>query len=244
MITLCSLKYWGFLCGFLLDTIIFVFNNDPPRNGNIFKENNIHLDFASIKDPVFKILNGSVSSNIGGNDLKEYKYVWIQSGWTTTHMANLLHMYLQSKGIPHNVPNKQDTKISDIFTLAINGISVPNTFFHNGLKINDEHIDEIENVCKFPCIYKKLTGSLGSQVFLIEEKGLIPQVIKEYKKYNSYIFQQYIPNDFDYRIVVANGKAVSICKRTRINDTYRNNVALGASEEFISIENTPKEILN
>lgn len=146
-------------------------------------------------------------------------------------------------GIPHNIPSKQDTKITDIFSLAINNVSVPNTFFHNGLKINDIHIDEIERICNIPCIYKKLSGSLGSQVFLIQDKSLIYDVIRENRKYNSYIFQQYIPNDFDYRVVIANELTTSVCKRTRVSDSYRNNVALGASEEFIDIEDTPIDIL-
>lgn len=204
---------------------------------------NISLDIASIKDPIFKIIEGIVYADINGNNLTGYEYVWIQSGWNTTHMAYLLHIYLTYMGIPHNIPSKQDTKITDIFSLAINNVSVPNTFFHNGLKINDTHIDEIERICNIPCIYKKLSGSLGSQVFLIQDKSLIYDVIRENRKYNSYIFQQYIPNDFDYRVVIANELTTSVCKRTRVSDSYRNNVALGASEEFIDIEDTPIDIL-
>ncbi len=204
---------------------------------------NISLDIASIKDPIFKIIEGIVYADINGNNLTGYEYVWIQSGWNTTHMAYLLHIYLTYMGIPHNIPSKQDTKITDIFSLAINNVSVPNTFFHNGLKINDTHIDEIERICNIPCIYKKLSGSLGSQVFLIQDKSLIYEAIRKNRKYNSYIFQQYIPNDFDYRVVIANELTTSVCKRTRVSDSYRNNVALGASEEFIDIEDTPIDIL-
>ena len=159
-------------------------------------------------------------------------------------MAYLLHLYLKSKTIPHNKPNIHTTKLSDIFFIASKGICVPNTFFQNGLKINSEKILEIGKICKFPCIYKTLLGSLGDSVYLIDNKDEIREIIKRNGKYNKYIFQEFIPNDFDYRVVVANNKASSVCKRTRVKDKYRNNVALGAKEEFINIKDTPQVILD
>ncbi len=208
------------------------------------KLKDIILDTASIKDIVFEIIDGIITVNIKEKDLKQYDYVWIQSGWNTTHMAYLLHLYLKSQHIPHNKTNSHNTKLSDIFSLASKGVLVPNTYFHNGLKISNENIEEIIKVCKLPCIYKTSLGSLGCDVFLIDKEEEIANVVKENKKYNRYIFQQYIPNDFDYRVVIANGQSTSICKRTRLTDSFRNNVALGACEEFIDIHNVPKAVID
>lgn len=208
------------------------------------QQKDITLDTASIKDLIFELIDGVINVDIKGKDLKKYDYVWIQSGWNTTHMAYLLHLYLKTQNIPHNKPNTHNTKLSDIFSLATKNILVPNTFFHNGLKMNSTNIQEIEKICKLPCIYKTSLGSLGSHVYLIDKKSDIEQVIKDNKKYNRYIFQEYIPNDFDYRVVIANGQSTSVCKRTRITDKYRNNVALGASEDFIKIKNVPKDVLD
>jgi len=158
-------------------------------------------------------------------------------------MAYLLHLYLKSQKIPHNKTNAHSTKLSDIFSLASKNILVPNTFFHNGLKVNNENISDIEKICKLPCIYKTSLGSLGSNVYLIDKKTDIEQTIKENGKYNRYIFQEFIPNTFDYRVVISNGKPESVCKRTRIKDTFRNNVALGASEDFVNVKNVSKDIL-
>jgi glutathione synthase/RimK-type ligase-like ATP-grasp enzyme len=202
------------------------------------------LDVASIKDLFFKIVDGKITVSILDKSFESYDYVWIQSGWNTTHMAYILHLYLQSKNIPHNKTNTHNTKLSDIFSLALNGVFVPNTFFHNGLQVNEDHILEIEKICKFPCIYKTLLGSLGAQVYLIEQKGKIERIIRENGRYNRYIFQEYISNDFDYRVVIANDEPISVCKRTRLTDGYRNNVALGAKEEFFEIESVPDSILD
>lgn len=208
------------------------------------KLENITVDVASIKDILFTIIDGIPTLKINGNNFNDYDYVWIQSGWNTTHMAYLLHLYLKYKGIPHNKTNTHNTKLSDIFSLTSKGILVPNSFFHNGLRIDNESITIIEAVCKFPCIYKTSLGSLGSHVYLINKKEDIGKTIMENGKYNRYLFQEYISNDFDYRIVVANGEATSISKRTRIHDGYRNNVALGAKEEFIDICDVPASILD
>ncbi len=207
------------------------------------KLKDITLDIASIKDIIFTIKEGKINVDIKGRNLKKYDYVWIQSGWNTTHMAYLLHLYLKSQKIPHNKTNTHSTKLSDIFSLASKNILVPNTFFHNGLRINSDNISEIEKICKMPCIYKTSLGSLGSHVYLIDNKTEIGKTIKDNGKYNRYIFQEYIPNDFDYRVVIANDKSTSVCKRTRITDKYRNNVALGATEDFIDIKNVSKEIV-
>lgn len=210
----------------------------------MLKLDNIDLDLASIKDVFFRIIDGKISGSIAGKDFKKYNYILIQSGWSTTHIAYLLHLYLKFEKIPHNKPNIHNTKLSDIFFLASKGISVPNTFFQNGLKINKKKILNIEEICQLPCIYKTLLGSLGSNVHLIDSKEEIGSTIRKNGKYNRYIFQEYISNDFDYRVVVANNRASSVCKRTRVEDKYRNNVALGATEEFVSIENTPKDVLD
>jgi len=207
------------------------------------KRKSITLDIASIKDPVFTIKDGVIGVEINKKDLKSYDYVWIQSGWNTTHMAYLLHICLRFLNIPHNKPNIHTTKLSDIFSLASQGIQVPNTFFHNGLRINSQKELEILEICKFPCIYKTALGSFGTDVFLIDRRESIKQNIRDNRKFSRFIFQKYIPNDFDYRVIIANGKPVSICKRIRTNDKYRNNVALGAVEEFISVEDTPKEVI-
>lgn len=210
----------------------------------MLKIENITLDIASIKDIFVRIIDGNITVGLDGKDLKKYDYILIQSGWNTTHMAYLLHLYLKSQNIPHNKTNIHSTKLSDIFFLASKGVSVPNTFFHNGFKIDNDSKINIEEICKLPCIYKTLLGSLGSRVHLIDSMEDIEGTVKENGKYNKYIFQEFISNSFDYRVVVANNQASSVCKRTRVNDLFRNNVALGATEEFISIQDTPKEVID
>lgn len=208
------------------------------------KQDDIILHTASIKDILLRIKDGHINMQIKDKQLDNYEYVWIQSGWSTAHMAYLLDLYLTLKNIPHNKTNISITKLSDIFILSSKGISVPNTYYHNGLKVNSNDIRDIEDICNFPCIYKKSKGSLGDGVYLIDKAKDIIQTIMEKREFNRYIFQEYIPNDFDYRIVIANEIPISICKRTRVNDEFRNNSALGAIETFHGIREIPRKTLN
>jgi D-alanine-D-alanine ligase-like ATP-grasp enzyme len=229
-------------------SVLAVGINISKKEKDLIKEKldlkNIRLDFASIKDVVFTIVDGITDVEISGKDLKQYDYVWIQSGWKTNQLAYLLHLSLKSKKIPHNRTSTQITKLTDNFSLASKHILVPNIFFHNGLKIDNGNVIDISKICKFPCIYKTVFGSLGSDVFLIDRQDDIKQIIRDNKKYNRYFFQEYIPNDFDYRVVIANGKSSSVCKRIRVSDKFRNNVALGAKEEFINVKNVSPNILD
>ena len=71
---------------------------------------NILLDFASIKDLFLKIVDGEIFASVLDKNFKNYDYIWIQSGWNTTHMAYLLHLYFKSKKIKHNRTNIHNTK--------------------------------------------------------------------------------------------------------------------------------------
>jgi len=51
----------------------------------------------------------------------------------------------------------------------------------------------------------------------------------------SFLFQRFIPNDFDFRFLVLGGKVGTISKRTRQNkDDHRNNAYVGATEEEVA----------
>ncbi len=223
---------------------INVTEDEKVKIQNRLNSKNILLDCASIKGLFFKIIGGEIFASVSNKNFKDYDYVWIQSGWNTTHMAYLLHLYLKSKKIKHNRTNIHNTKLSDLLSLSLSGISVPNTFFHNGLQVNSEIILEIEKICKLPCIYKSLLGSCGDKVHLIEGEEHIKGTIRENGRFNKYIFQEYISNDFDYRVVVSNGGPISVCKRIRTSDEYRNNVALGAREEFLEVNEVPESVLD
>src|SRR5690606_37745031 len=83
-------------------------------------------------------------------------------------------------------------------------------------------------------IMEDVDGQKGNLNFKVNSEAVVIYTLAQHANTN-FIYQEFIPNDFDYRIVVLGQSRIgSIDKRTRQNlKDHRNNVALGATEFFI-----------
>jgi len=94
-------------------------------------------------------------------------------------------------------------------------------------------INLIEKELEFPLICKCAYGSLGMQVYLINNHE---ELISKYKEliYTPHLYQEYIKESkgMDYRILTVNNKVVAYMKRENKND-FRSNIALGGKGYFI-----------
>jgi len=94
---------------------------------------------------------------------------------------------------------------------------------------------------KFPIILKSSTGTqTGVGVVIVESMRSLNayiQMIMLYNKYLPIIIQEYIPLEYDIRIMVMDGKVLGAMKRNVIQDDndFRSNVSLGAEAEQIDI---------
>lgn len=104
---------------------------------------------------------------------------------------------------------------------------------------NQEDVDKFLNYLmskiKFPMVCKQAYGSLGKQVYLINNKEEL------YRKYNelhgiTHLYQEYVGKDIhsseDYRIITVGGKTIAFMKRVNYKD-FRSNIGLGGKGEKI-----------
>lgn len=77
---------------------------------------------------------------------------------------------------------------------------------------------------KFPFVAKKNLSARGEGVYKITS---IDQIRELKLKFKEYIFQNFIKNDGDFRILVLGGVALGIIKRVKGTDEFRNNISLG-----------------
>jgi len=76
-----------------------------------------------------------------------------------------------------------------------------------------------------------------------EDFNKIPRLINGFENNINFIFQEFIPNDFDYRILTLKDSVGSVEKRIRQNkDEHRNNHFLGAKGEYVKVENTDNNL--
>ena len=91
---------------------------------------------------------------------------------------------------------------------------------------------------KMPVIMKTLRGSKGVGVLFIEsEKALdsIVQLIMKQDEDTDLLLQEYIPTDYDVRVLVLGGKVLASMKRPVIEGDFRSNVSQGSEPEKLKL---------
>ena len=116
------------------------------------------------------------------------------------------------------------------------GISQPKTTLINDPEKSALAFDKLDT--KMPVIMKTLRGSKGVGVLFIEsEKALdsIVQLIYKQDEDTDLLLQEYIPTDYDVRVLVLGGKVLATMKRPVIEGDFRSNVSQGSKPEKIKL---------
>lgn len=86
------------------------------------------------------------------------------------------------------------------------------------------------NSLRFPVVAKLSHGGKGEQVWKIKNKQELEIFLEKHRNANL-IYQPYIENDGDYRVLVIGGKSLGVMKRVAKKGEWKNNFALGGSVE-------------
>ena len=116
------------------------------------------------------------------------------------------------------------------------GIKQPKTTLINDPDKSAVAFDKLDT--KMPVIMKTLRGSKGVGVLFIEsEKALdsIVQLIHKQDEDTDLLLQEYIPTDYDVRVLVLGGKVLATMKRPVIEGDFRSNVSQGSKPEKIKL---------
>lgn len=138
-----------------------------------------------------------------------------------------------------------DNKFLTHIVLSNNGINMPKTIpsllcYSNVTNISQKFIDNIENNIKYPLIFKKVYGSLGKEVYLLNNRNELIEYATKFI-HESYIIQDFIESSEgrDVRIICVGGKFLSAMLRKNDKD-FRSNIGYGGkgysytpSDEFI-----------
>lgn len=140
-----------------------------------------------------------------------------------------------------------DNKFLTHVMLANNNISMPITYpsllcYSNYDGLEDEYIAKILKNLQFPIIFKLCYGSLGKNVFLLNNKEELLEHMKKYR-YQSYLIQEFIKESFgkDIRIIVIGNRVIAAMERKNNND-FRSNVGHGGYGRKIEISKELEEL--
>ncbi|MBN1618358.1 hypothetical protein JW887_03380 [Candidatus Dojkabacteria bacterium] len=207
------------------------------------KFSNIEFHKSYFNNISFKFVTNEVKVRYKDIDCKDFDLVWVSSYWGTRDLAYALHLYLNKHKVKHTETEKLGSKVVDHMFFALNGIPSPNTFFINSKRIS-KFVEEIEDVCGYPLIIKDIRGCRGKNSFLVNNREELYQAQKDFKPGTKYMYQRCIPNDYDWGVLVSNGKVAATEKSFPQKGEFRNNACNGAKEIFVDTNECPTEIKN
>lgn len=202
----------------------------------------VELTVARYSDIEIFLEQGSAQIKCKNKDIGEYDFVWLNSSWATRALAYSLAIYFQAKHIAYTRVEMEKSKLVDFMELALHNVEIPKTYFATTRTL-EKRLKHLVRFLHYPFIIKTTRGSLGKGVYLIKDEAHFHLQKQQLWNSQQYICQEYIPNDFDYRIIVADHTTiVSSEQRIRVSDSFRNNAHLGAKEIFLDIDTIPKPV--
>ncbi len=176
-----------------------------------------------------------------GVDLKDFSFVWLSSTWASRDLAYAVKLYLKNAKVPFTYIEKGTSKVTDHMLFSLSGIQAPNTLFFGHKKI-EKNLEKIQEICGYPLVVKDTKGARGAHSILVKTAEELIEQMKELPKHKKYLFQEFIPNNYNWGVLVANGKVVSGEKSYPCLGEFRNNTCNGAEEVFVDPEDIPTEI--
>jgi len=203
----------------------------------------IELTRGSYKDLKFTFRSSAIKVLYGESDIRDFSFIWLASGWSNRDSAYALWLYLEATNTNHSYVEKSPSKLTDCVEFALNKIPMPDTIFLSRGSIKG-NMSLIKETCGFPLIIKDVRGCQGKySAYVSDEKDLLEKM-KKLPRSKKFLFQCFIPNDYDWGIMVADGVVVSGEKSYPSNGEFRNNACNGAKECFVDVSDIPEEIKN
>lgn len=226
------------------------FNKKISRH---LKRVGIIFSFASFEDIEAFIETSKVNIVIKKSPLKNWTTIYSRKVGRYKTMAFIIAILSKKCGIKFidNFYEKNEdfsdaSKIKQTFNFAINNLPIPKTYFSPAY--SNGKLSQAINFLGLPMIIKICNTSQGGGVFLAKNKQDLEIKIKKISKDNpneDIFLQEFIPNDFEYRIFVTGKSVGAIEKKIRTDaNEFRNNIHLGAREEFLKKSDIKKAILN
>tara|TARA_B100001057_G_scaffold219851_1_gene220232 strand:- start:2637 stop:3629 length:993 start_codon:yes stop_codon:yes gene_type:complete len=154
--------------------------------------------------------------------------------------------------------------------LTLNGVTVINPMqvhnicwdkYHTYLRLQDSYIkqpltvlvndlDKLENIHqriggKFPVVLKTILGTGGVGVLKINDEAQLlssAQIINKLGSERGMILQQYIPIEFDVRVIMVAGKIMGAMKRNIADGDFRSNIHQGSKPEKYELTKLEEEV--
>jgi glutathione synthase/RimK-type ligase-like ATP-grasp enzyme len=181
-------------------------------------------------------------------DIADYDIVYHRRWNNETAGSLAAAIYLEAKGVPYidreagQVTSR--SKLTQMWRLWQAGLPVPPT-----VAVGDQagydwllnHLGELP--FGFPMILKGARSTRGQDNYLVHSKEELARHLHDYAEV-SFLLQEFIPNDCDYRVIVCGQDIRLVMRRTAASNTHANNTSLGGTAELVAPDTLPANVLN
>lgn len=155
--------------------------------------------------------------------------------------AALVSYFLQKKGIPTVNTAYKDRravgKVPQMYQMRDLGLPIPDS-----VSAPVKHLPVlIEKYLGYPAIVKDIQGSHGSDNYLVKSQAELEDILQKHPDVR-FIAQEFIPNDCDYRILIAGPEQI-IIKRQGQEGSHLNNTSQGGTAVLVNAKDFPAEII-
>lgn len=205
------------------------------------------VELAKFEDIIINIEQKNTSIFIDGKNILDYDIVYFRrAGKKFIWLAGTIAIFLdKNKKVYFDSVYKNigpiGTKLTSLIKLAVDGFPVVTSVYCYSENII-KNFDGFTKKLGLPMVAKDLYSQRGVGVSLIKNKKDLETLVSKFPG-KKFMFQKFVDKSDEFRILVL-GDDVGCFERKKSPDPneFRNNVSLGANEDFIEIEKTPKEI--
>lgn len=210
---------------------------------------NISFEAAYYEDLIFCITpeKASITNTATGKDLSLYDFVYQRRWSDKPDQAHACAIYLKKHGVPFVDSECYETnstsKLTQAWRFWEHGLPHPKTVFVGGPGARQwllAHPDFLPFA--FPMIVKASIGFGGSDNHLVEDVATLEKVLTTHSD-RTFVIQERIPNDGDYRVLVGGNKVLLLFKRIAAPGKHTNNSSQGGRGELASLDDVPTPIL-
>lgn len=180
--------------------------------------------------------NNAIRIYVNGIDIRNFDLIYFRNTQKFQPFSSTIAQYLVANNIKfidsHNYNVTAYDKLVQMMLLQINNLPTPKTLFMSP-EMLPEASDKLFSYFGDKFIMKACFASHGNHNYLIKSKTEYLNIVTENPD-KLFLFQEFIPNDYDYRLVTLGFRVEVIKKRSRVNtDSHLNNRYQGAVVEFV-----------
>jgi RimK family alpha-L-glutamate ligase len=235
---------------------ILILVNRTITNKNSFYDglkkdlpSDVLINIAHFEDITLDIEGKNITVFVGRENILGYDLVYFRrAGREFLWLAATVAVYLESRGKKYFDSTYREVgptgaKLTSLLKLALAGLPVVPTFFcYKGNIL--EMADVIMEKFGLPLVAKDLYSQRGRGVFLIKKRKDFDELVAKSPD-SKFLFQKYINKKEEFRVLVLGGKIGSYERKTSTDpNEFRNNVSLGAKEDFMEINQIADDVKN